>query len=140
MKLELGQTYICTKSINDNWWTVGKEYFVVLNCFNEPSLVDNEGDKGEAYMIKGCEIKFKLKENINELKTEITYWKDIARYHESKLKDKTEDLKYCEELACEWRDKYEKTESELQYWKETAEYNQNKLKEIKKISNKTLDN
>ena len=115
MKLELGQTYICTKSINDNWWTVGKEYFVVLNFFNEPSLVDNEGDKWEAYMIKGCEIKFKLK-------------------------DKTEDLKYWEELACEWRDKYEKTESELQYWKETAEYNQNKLKEIKKISNKTLDN
>lgn len=99
MKLELGQTYICTKSINDNWWTVGKEYFVVLNYFNKPSLVDNDGDKWEANMIKDCEIKFKLKENIYELKAEITYWRETAIY---------------------WRDKYEEAESELQHQKETA--------------------
>lgn len=39
-----GQTYICTKS-NRMWWTVGREYKVVLNRHGDTALPDNEGHK-----------------------------------------------------------------------------------------------
>ncbi|MCD5011114.1 DUF1642 domain-containing protein [Enterococcus durans] len=39
-----GETYICTKS-NRMWWTVGREYKVVLNRHGDTALPDNEGNK-----------------------------------------------------------------------------------------------
>lgn len=39
-----GQTYICTKS-NRMWWTVGREYKVILNRHGDTALPDNEGHK-----------------------------------------------------------------------------------------------
>lgn len=42
---------------------------------------------------------------INDLKTEIIFFKDKIRYHQNKLKETTEEL-----------------EAELIYWKETAEF------------------
>lgn len=39
-----GETYVCTKS-NRMWWTVGREYKVVLNRHGDTALPDNEGHK-----------------------------------------------------------------------------------------------
>lgn len=68
-----GQTYICTKS-DRAWWTVGKEYTVVLDMFNEPILVDDEGDHWDSNDLSGLNNYFKSKEddkimNSNELIT-----------------------------------------------------------------------
>lgn len=94
-------------------------------------------DKARAYQNK-------LKETIEELKAEITYWKETTEYNLNKLKEQkrkiydleneNEELKskvydlevnnqtlegdntYWREKAFYWRDKCEETEIELDYW------------------------
>ena len=56
-----GQTYICTKS-NRMWWTVGREYKVVLNRHGDTALPDNEGHKWTVEALEeldDCNTQFK---------------------------------------------------------------------------------
>ena len=56
-----GQTYVCTKS-DRLWWTVGKEYKVVVNKYGELCLVDDDGATWsiEYLTSKACyHVKFK---------------------------------------------------------------------------------
>lgn len=61
LDLKEGQTYVCTKS-DRAWWTVGKEYTVVLDDFNEPFLVDDENDYWPSTDINLYCNQFELKE------------------------------------------------------------------------------
>ena len=67
-----GQTYICTKS-DRPWWTVGKEYKVVLNSYGDLCFVDDDG--GDEWYIPNDNLLnnwFKLKEkafDLNKLTT-----------------------------------------------------------------------
>ena len=61
-----GQTYVCVKS-ERSWWTVGKEYPVVLNSCGIPVLVDNGDDRWSANDLNAFNNEFKLKENIFDL-------------------------------------------------------------------------
>lgn len=57
-----GQTYICTKS-DKRWWTVGKEYPVFLDSYNEPAIRDDDGDDWHPNYFKPYGCQFKLKED-----------------------------------------------------------------------------
>ena len=59
-----GQTYICTDT-KYRWWTVGKEYEVVLNSQGEPCLVDDFGDMWSASTVCDMSTDFKLKTDIS---------------------------------------------------------------------------
>lgn len=63
MKFKEGQTYICIKS-DRRWWTVDKEYNVVLNDDNKPVLLDDEGDMWYSNDLIGPNNNFKLKETM----------------------------------------------------------------------------
>ena len=56
-----GQTYICTKS-DKRWWTVGKEYPVFLDSYNEPTIRDDDGDDWHSSCLRTFNNQFKLKE------------------------------------------------------------------------------
>lgn len=43
VELKEGQTYIC-KETRMRYWTVGKEYPVVLDSKGKPAIIDNGGD------------------------------------------------------------------------------------------------
>ncbi len=61
LTIKKGQTYICTKS-DRPWWTVGKEYPVFLDSYNEPAIKDDDGDKRYSSYIRTFNNQFKLKE------------------------------------------------------------------------------
>ena len=61
LTIKKGQTYICTKS-DKRWWTVGKEYPVFLNSYNEPAIRDDDGDDWHLSYLNTSNIQFKLKE------------------------------------------------------------------------------
>lgn len=56
-----GQTYVCTKS-DKPWWTVGKEYKVVLDNLNEPALIDDDNDQWYQNELNTPSLYFKLKD------------------------------------------------------------------------------
>ena len=55
------QTYVCVKS-DRPWWTVGKEYKVVLNSCSDLCFVDDDGGKWVINYLKNKYAEFKLKE------------------------------------------------------------------------------
>lgn len=61
LTIKKGQTYICTKS-DKRWWTVGKEYPVFLNSYNEPAIRDDDGDDWHSSYLSISNNQFKLKE------------------------------------------------------------------------------
>ena len=61
LTIKEGQTYICTKS-DRPWWTVGKEYPVFLNSYNEPAIRDDDGDDWHSSYLSISNNQFKLKE------------------------------------------------------------------------------
>lgn len=65
-----GQTYVCVKS-DRPWWTVGKEYKVVVNKYGELCFVDDDGDTWsiEYLTSKAC-YQVKLKETQSKAETE----------------------------------------------------------------------
>lgn len=72
LDLKEGQTYICTDT-KYRWWTVGKEYEVILNSQGEPCLVDdgsvdNGGDTWSASSLGSISADFKLKTDDSEPK------------------------------------------------------------------------
>lgn len=64
LDLKEGQTYICLKSDRQyrQWWTVGKEYKVVLDDSNEPVFLDDENDDWSSIELTTDSLQFKLKE------------------------------------------------------------------------------
>lgn len=56
-----GQTYVCIKS-NERWWTVGKEYPVVLDSDAGLVIKDDDGDMWYSSYISTFDDQFKLKE------------------------------------------------------------------------------
>lgn len=67
-----GQTYVCTKSDRQyrKWWTVGKEYNVVLDDVNEPILLDDENSPWSSSELSTHNLHFKLKEEQPKVTTE----------------------------------------------------------------------
>ena len=65
--LKEGQTYICTDT-KYRWWTVGKEYTVVLTEYGTPLLVDDEGGKWFNPQFSEMSTDFKLKTDDSEPK------------------------------------------------------------------------
>lgn len=83
MNFKEGQTYICIKS-DRRWWTVDKEYNVVLNDDNKPVLLDDEGDMWNAKDLNGPNNKFKLKETMvtyTQLEVQQTILKAYQTYN-----------------------------------------------------------
>ena len=64
-----GQTYVCTKS-DRPWWTVGKEYKVVLNSCSDLCFVDDDGGKWVIKYLKNNYAEFKLKETQSKVTME----------------------------------------------------------------------
>ncbi len=65
--LKEGQTYICTDT-KYGWWTVGKEYEVVLIENGTPVLLDDDGDKWFNHQVSEMSTDFKLKTDDSEPK------------------------------------------------------------------------
>lgn len=62
LEFKEGQTYICTRSIND-WWTEGKEYNVFFEDVSEVfAIKDNRGTSWYAIELNDSINEFKLKE------------------------------------------------------------------------------
>ncbi|MFS0930501.1 DUF1642 domain-containing protein [Enterococcus durans] len=61
LEFKEGQTYVCTKS-DKRWWTVGKEYPVFLDSYNEPIIKDDEYDDWHSSYLSISNNQFKLKE------------------------------------------------------------------------------
>ena len=65
-----GQIYVCTKS-DKPWWTVGKEYVVVVNKYDEVCFVDDDGAKWAInYLNNRACCQFKLKETLSTVDAE----------------------------------------------------------------------
>lgn len=72
-----GQIYVCTKS-DRPWWTVGKEYKVLVTSKGKQLLIDDDGARWQINYLKNnhCEFKlnlhaeFKLKEKQSNAETE----------------------------------------------------------------------
>lgn len=67
LDLKEGQTYICTDT-KYRWWTVGKEYNVVLTEYGSKVLVDDEGGKWFNHQLSETSTDFKLKTDDSEQK------------------------------------------------------------------------
>lgn len=67
LHLKEGQTYICTDT-KYRWWTVGKEYEVVLTEYGTQVLVDDEGTKWFNSQLSDMSTDFKLKTDDSEQK------------------------------------------------------------------------
>lgn len=65
--VKVGQTYICTKS-DRPWWTVGKEYNVILIKHGIPALIDDSGDIWLNFQLSNMSTDFKLKTDHSEQK------------------------------------------------------------------------
>lgn len=67
LDLKEGQTFICTDT-KYRWWTVGKEYEVILNKYGTPALIDDFGDKWSNVQESEMSTDFKLKTDDSEQK------------------------------------------------------------------------
>lgn len=67
LDLKEGQTYICTDT-KYRWWTVGKEYNVILTKYGTPALIDDFGDMWLASNLFEMSTDFKLKTDDSEPK------------------------------------------------------------------------
>lgn len=67
LDLKEGQTYICTDT-KYRWWTVGKEYKVILNKYGTPALIDDFGEKWLNPQVSDMSTDFKLKTDDSEPK------------------------------------------------------------------------
>lgn len=67
-----GQTYVCTKSDGKyrKWWTVDKEYKVVLDDLNEAVLLDDDNSYWSSTELATHNLNFKLKEEQPKVTTE----------------------------------------------------------------------
>ena len=70
-----GQTYVCTKS-DRPWWTVGKEYNVLVTSKGKEWLVDDDADRWQ--------INY-LKNNHAEVKVNLHAEFKLKRYYREKL-------------------------------------------------------
>ncbi len=87
LKLKEGQTYICTKA-DYLWWSVGREYPVVVDSSGKLALQDNNGTYWNEWLLRGLATYFTLKES-EPIKhdVEIMYTKEevnkqIAKVHQ----------------------------------------------------------
>ena len=92
-----GQIYTCTKSKLE-WWTVGKEYNVVLDIYGCLALSDNNGNTWWSQSLDVDYTQFKLKLDINELTKE-----QLKEYN-----DLIEDKEKAERCINEFIDKIKK--------------------------------
>ena len=70
LKLKAGQTYVCTENnVDEPWWTEGREYKVILDAYDRPTLSDDDGDKWDASTLRDYETQFTLKEEKRMSKT-----------------------------------------------------------------------
>lgn len=81
-----GQIYVCTKS-NEEFWTVGKEYKVVLTEYGTPIIVAEDGETWFVPHFSDSRTQFELKDPTIDLKTEIIYWKETADYWKNQCKE-----------------------------------------------------
>lgn len=65
LDLKEGQTYICTDT-KYRWWTVGKEYKVVLTEYGIPIIVSEDGETWFVPHFSDSCTRFKLKETSSE--------------------------------------------------------------------------
>lgn len=64
-KFKEDQVYTCTMS-DRPWWTKGKDYTIVLDCYGKAVMKDNDGDSWTSLDLETSNNEFKLKENIKE--------------------------------------------------------------------------
>lgn len=60
LKFKEGETYICAESCHP-WWTGGKEYSVISNTNNRPTIQDDSGTSWYDYEVNIMGYDFKLK-------------------------------------------------------------------------------
>lgn len=73
-----GQTYVCVKS-DRPWWTVGKEYKVVVNKYGELCFVDDDGATLAIRHLNYVNYQFKLKETQSKVTMEDLKAKSVER-------------------------------------------------------------
>lgn len=75
-----GQIYICIKS-DIPWWTVGKEYKVVVNKYGELCFVDDDGDARWTidYLNNLTYCQFRLKDKQSKVTMEDLKAKSVER-------------------------------------------------------------
>ena len=70
LNAKAGQTYICTKS-DKSWWTVGKEYNVVVNKYDDLCFVDDDGTTWSIeYLTSKASYQVEMKATQSNVETE----------------------------------------------------------------------
>ena len=93
LTIKKGQTYICTKS-DKRWWTVGKEYPVFLNSYNEPAIRDDDGDDWHSSYLSISNNQFKLKEEQPKVTLDEPQKPVVPKFVAEWFEDNKDDLEF----------------------------------------------
>ncbi len=93
LTIKEGQTYICTKS-DRPWWTVGKEYPVFLNSYNEPAIRDDDGDDWHSSYLSISNNQFKLKEEQPKVTLDEPQKPVVPKFVAEWFEDNKDDLEF----------------------------------------------
>ncbi len=93
LTIKKGQTYICTKS-DKRWWTVGKEYPVFLDSYNEPAIRDDDGDDWHSSYLSISNNQFKLKEEQPKVTLDEPQKPVVPKFVAEWFEDNKDDLEF----------------------------------------------
>lgn len=93
LTIKKGQTYICTKS-DKRWWTVGKEYPVFLDSYNEPAIRDDDGDDWHPSYLSISNNQFKLKEEKPKVTLDEPQKPVVPKFVAEWFEDNKDDLEF----------------------------------------------
>ncbi|PCE13278.1 DUF1642 domain-containing protein [Enterococcus faecium] len=93
LEFKKGQTYICTKS-DKRWWTVGKEYPVFLDSYNEPAIRDDDGDDWHSSYLSISNNQFKLKEEQPKVTLDEPQKPVVPKFVAEWFEDNKDDLEF----------------------------------------------
>ncbi|ERK34780.1 hypothetical protein I131_12650 [Enterococcus faecium CRL1879] len=118
--IKKGQTYICTKS-DKRWWTVGKEYPIFLNSYNEPAIRDDDGDDWPSSYLSISNNQFKLKEEQPKVTLDEPQKPVVPKFVAEWFEDNKDDLEFAIWELCV--DSYGSAQQGMLDWIQQSENN-----------------
>lgn len=120
LTIKKGQTYICTKS-DKRWWTVGKEYPIFLNSYNEPAIRDDDGDDWPSSYLSISNNQFKLKEEQPKVTLDEPQKPVVPKFVAEWFEDNKDDLEFAIWELCV--DSYGSAQQGMLDWIQQSENN-----------------
>ncbi|CAH2252768.1 Protein of unknown function (DUF1642) [Enterococcus faecium] len=118
LTIKKGQTYICTKS-DKRWWTVGKEYPVFLDSYNEPAIRDDDGDDWHSSYLSISNNQFKLKEEQPKVTLDEPQKPVVPKFVAEWFEDNKDDLEFAIWELCV--DSYDSAQQGMLDWIQQSE-------------------